>query len=128
MNKLTDVAESSSEATSVESRRNANGQFLPGVSGNPGGRFKDKPITAALAAYIHSPAGREAIQRAIISQVKIAANHPGMATYVRETLEGRLAERLEVSGGLELAARVARARARVRELAESSELDRSQDE
>jgi hypothetical protein len=51
-----------------------------------------------------------------------------MAVYVRETLEGKLVERVEMSGSLELAARVARARQRVRELAQSSELDRIQDE
>jgi hypothetical protein len=51
-----------------------------------------------------------------------------MAVFVRETLEGKLAERVEVSGGLELAARVARARARLKEAAESPEPDPGQDE
>jgi hypothetical protein len=36
-----------------------------------------------------------------------------MATYVRETLEGKLVERVEVQGGLELSARIARARKRL---------------
>ena len=93
-------------------------------SPNPSGRPKRRPITEALEAFVASPEGRKAIQRAVRSQMRVSGKHPGMAVFVRETLEGKLAERVEVSGGLELAARVARARARVKELAESSELDR----
>jgi hypothetical protein len=50
-----------------------------------------------------------------------------MATYLRETLEGRLVERVE-SGGLELAARAARARRRLTQLAERSTDDPPADE
>jgi hypothetical protein len=38
-----------------------------------------------------------------------------MATYVRETLEGKLVERVEVQGGLELSARIRRAKQRLTE-------------
>jgi hypothetical protein len=38
-----------------------------------------------------------------------------MATYVRETLEGKLVERVQIAGGLELAARIARAKKRLDE-------------
>jgi len=84
-------------------------------SPNPSGRPKRRPITEALEAFVASPEGRKAIQRAVRSQMRVSGKHPGMA--VRETLEGKLAERVEVSGGLELAARVARARQRLTQLA-----------
>jgi hypothetical protein len=36
-----------------------------------------------------------------------------MAQYIRETLEGKLTERVEMSGGIQLSARLARARQRL---------------
>jgi hypothetical protein len=102
--------------------------WAKGVSGNPGGRPKRKPVTEALEAFVATPEGVQALVSLSKAVVKVAHRHPSMAVFVRETLEGKLTERLEVSGGLELAARVARARQRVTELAESSELDRAQDE
>ena len=84
------------------------------MCGNRGGRRK-KPITAVLEAYVANKEGRKAILRAARSQVRVSEYQPAMATYVRETLEGKLTERLEVQGGLELAARIARAKKRLAE-------------
>jgi hypothetical protein len=94
-------------------QRNENGHWLRGVSGNPGGRLNKKPITAALQAYINSEEGRKALLRAVRSQVRTSQYQSSMAVYLRETLEGRLTERLEVAGGLELSARIRRARQRL---------------
>jgi hypothetical protein len=85
------------------------------VCGNPGGRPNKKPITAALEAYVASKEGRKAILKAARSQVRVSEYQPAMATYVRETLEGKLVEKVDVSGGLELAARIARAKQRLNE-------------
>jgi hypothetical protein len=98
----------------VAVQRDAGGHWLPGASANPGGRIKPKkPITQALAAYISSEEGQKAILKAARAQVRTSQYQPAMATYVRETLEGRLVERVEMSGGLELSARIARARQRL---------------
>ena len=51
-----------------------------------------------------------------------------MATYVRETLEGKLTERVEVSGGIELAARIARAKKRLTEADNNTEEYKPSDE
>jgi hypothetical protein len=96
-------------------QRNENGHWLPGVSGNPGGRLNKRPITAALQAYISSKEGQKAILKAVRSQVRVSQYQPGMAVYIRETLEGKLVERMEVQGGLELSARIRRARQRLAE-------------
>jgi hypothetical protein len=93
--------------------RDEHGHFLKGHTGNRGGRRK--PITAILSAYVATPEGRKQVLRAAQKQVRVSAYAPAMATYVRETLEGRLTERLEMSGGLELSARIARARKRLAE-------------
>ena len=90
-------------------------------SPNPSGRPKRKPVTEALEAYLATPEGVEALVSLSKAVVKVAHRHPGMAVFVRETLEGKLTERVEVSGGLELAARIARARRRVSELADESD-------
>jgi hypothetical protein len=95
-------------------RRNRFGQFLPGVCGNLSGRRK-KPITAALEAYVASKAGREAVFRAARAQVRTSQYQSSMAQYIRETLEGKLTEHLQVEGGLQLSARIARARKRLAE-------------
>jgi hypothetical protein len=107
--------------------RNENGHWLPGVSGNPGGRLNKKPITAALQAYITSKEGQKAILKAVRSQVRTSEYQPAMATYVRETLEGKLTERAEIAGGLELAARIRRARQRLTE-ADNTEEHTSENE
>jgi hypothetical protein len=93
--------------------RNEHGQWLPGVCGNRDGPRGKKPITAILAAYIATPEGRKQVLRAAQKQVRVSAYQPAMATYIRETLEGKLVDRVEIAGGLELAARVARARKRL---------------
>ena len=103
------------QASEQVPQRNEHGQWLPGVCGNPGGRPNKKPTTAALEAYVASKEGRKAILKAARSQVRVSEYQPAMATYVRETLEGKLTERLEVQGGLELAARIARAKKRLAE-------------
>ena len=91
--------------------RDEHGHFLKGHTGNRGGRRK--PITAILESYVNSPEGREQVFRAVQKQVRVSAYQPAMATYVRETLEGKLTERVEIAGGLELAARIRRARQRL---------------
>ena len=48
-----------------------------------------------------------------------------MAVFVAETLEGKLTEQLEVSEGLELAARIARARERMNRLEFASDNNES---
>ena len=101
-------------------QRNEHGQWMPGVCGNLSGRRK-KPITAVLEAYVASKAGREAILKAARSQVRVSEYQPAMATYVRETLEGKLTERVEIAGGLELAARIARAKKRLTEVDNNTE-------
>ena len=98
----------------VAVQRDAGGHWLPGASANPGGRIKpQKPITEILRGYISTPEGRKAILKAARSQVRVSEYQPAMATYVRETLEGKLTERVEIAGGLELAARIRRARQRL---------------
>ena len=100
----------------VAVQRDAGGHWLPGVSANPGGRIKPKkPITQALAAYISSEEGQKALLKAVRCQVRTSQYQSAMATYVRETLEGKLTERVEIAGGLELAARIRRARQRLAE-------------
>jgi hypothetical protein len=93
--------------------RNQHGQFMPGSHANPLGPKGKKPISAALAAYVSTPEGRQAILKAARSQVRTSHFQPAMATYVRETLEGKLTERVEIAGGLELAARIRRAKQRL---------------
>jgi hypothetical protein len=95
--------------------RNEHGQFMPGSHANLLGPKGKKPITAILEAYVATPEGRKAALHAAQRQVRVSGQHPGMAVYVRETLEGKLTERLEVTGGLELAARIARAKKRLAE-------------
>jgi hypothetical protein len=91
--------------------RDQHGHFVKGHTGNRGGRRK--PITAILSAYVATPEGRKQVLRAAQKQVRVSAYAPAMATYVRETLEGKLTERVEIAGGLELAARIRRARQRL---------------
>ena len=93
-------------------QRNEHGQWMPGVCGNLSGRRK-KPITAVLEAYVASKAGREAVFRAARAQVRTSQYQSSMAQYIRETLEGKLTERVEMSGGVQLSARIARARQRL---------------
>jgi hypothetical protein len=95
--------------------RNEHGQFMPGSCPNPMGPKGKKPITAVLESFIRSPEGVKALFKAARSQVRVSEYQSSMAQYIRETLEGRLTERLEVSGGLELAARIRRARQRLAE-------------
>jgi len=100
----------------VAVQRDAGGHWLPGASANPGGRIKpQKPITEILRGYISTPEGRKAILKAARSQVRTSEYQSSMAQYIRETLEGKLLERVEVAGGLELSARIARARKRLAE-------------
>ena len=95
--------------------RNEHGQFMPGSHANPLGPKCKKPITATLQCYINSEEGQRAILKAARSQVRTSQYQPAMATYVRETLEGKLTERVEIAGRLELAARIRRARQRLTE-------------
>ena len=82
--------------------RNEHGQFMPGSCPNPMGPKGKKPITAVLESFIRSPEGVKALFKAARSQVRVSEYQPAMATYVRETLEGKLTERVEIAGGLEL--------------------------
>ena len=93
--------------------RNEHGQFMPGSCPNPMGPKGKKPITAVLESFIRSPEGVKALFKAARSQVRTSQYQSAMATYVRETLEGKLTERVEIAGGLELAARIRRARQRL---------------
>ena len=61
-------------------------------------------------------------------QLNVSGYQPAMATYVQETLEGKLTERVEVSGGLELAARIARAKKRLTEADNNTEEYKPSDE
>ena len=100
----------------VAVQRDAGGHWLPGASANPGGRIKPKkPITEILRAYISSPEGQKAILKAARSQVRTSEYQSSMAQYIRETLEGKLLQQVEVAGGLELTARIRRARQRLAE-------------
>ena len=101
--------------------RNSHGQFMAGSHANPLGPKGKKPITAALMSYVSTPEGRQAILKAARSQVRMSKYQPAMATYVRETLEGKLTERVEIAGGLELAARIARAKKRLTEVDNNTE-------
>jgi hypothetical protein len=102
-------------ATSQAPKRNQYGQLLPGYTANPSGLSKKQPITAILKALIATKEGQKAALQAARKQLRVSGYAPAMATYVRETLEGRLVERVEMSGGLELSARIARARQRLAE-------------
>jgi hypothetical protein len=82
------------------------------VCGNLSGRRK-KPISSILEALVRTREGQKAVLKAARRQLRVSGYNPAMSTFVRETLEGRLTERVEVSGGLELAARIARARKRL---------------
>ena len=84
-------------------------------SPNPSGRPKRKPVSEALEAFVATPEGVRALVSLSKTVVKVAHRHPGMAVFVRETLEGKLVERVEVQGGLELSARIRRARQRLAE-------------
>jgi hypothetical protein len=93
--------------------RDAHGHFVKGHTGNRGGRRK--PITTILEKYVATPEGRKQVLRAAQQQLRVSGYQPAMATYVRETIEGKLVEHLEMSGGLELSARIARAKKRLAE-------------
>ena len=108
------VQQPSEQASEQAPQRNENGQWLPGECGNRGGRRK-RPITTILQTYINSEEGQKAILKAARSQVRTSEYQSSMAQYIRETLEGKLVERVEVAGGLELSARIARARKRLAE-------------
>jgi hypothetical protein len=95
--------------------RNSHGQFMAGSHANPLGPKCKKPISEILRHYVSSEEGQKAILKAARSQVRTSQYQPAMATYVRETLEGKLTERVEIAGRLELAARIRRARQRLTE-------------
>jgi hypothetical protein len=93
--------------------RNQYGQFMAGSCANPLGPKGKKPITAALQHYINSEEGQRALLKAVRCQVRTSQYQSSMAQYIRETLEGKLTERVEMSGGVQLSARIARARQRL---------------
>ena len=95
-------------------QRNEHGQWLPGVCGNLSGRRK-KPISSILEALVHTKEGQRAVLKAARQQLRVSGYNPAMSTYLRETVEGKLVERVEVQGGLELSARVRRAKQRLAE-------------
>jgi hypothetical protein len=111
----------SSVASYQVPKRNQYGQLLPGYTANPSGLSKKQPITAILKALIATKEGQKAALNAARRQLRASGYAPAMAVYVRETLEGKLVERVEMSGGLELSARIARARQRLAEQNESAQ-------
>lgn len=101
-------------ASEQATARNQLGRWISGTSGNPGGRPKKKWITEALEA--ECAANPQKLKQLSKSVLKVAHKNPSMFVAVRETLEGKLVEHVEHSGSLELAARVARARAAAAEM------------
>jgi hypothetical protein len=71
--------------------------FMPGVSGNPGGRPKKKPITELYQEMLNDGATIEAIRKAILKSIR--GGKTGFVLLVREIadrVEGKVA--LPVSG------------------------------
>jgi hypothetical protein len=90
-------------------------QFKPGVSGNPDGRPKKKPLTEALERLLSKyPAEADTVARAMVRRMK-----KGSVTHFREVadrVEGRVAEVHDVEIKIidELAERVEKARRRAK--------------
>ena len=84
------------------------------MCGNLSGRRK-KPISSILEALVHTKEGQRAVLKAARQQLRVSGYNPAMSTYLRETVEGKLVERVEVQGGLELSARIRRAKQRLAE-------------
>jgi len=108
------VQQAVEQALKQAPQRNEHGQWLPGVCGNLSGRRK-KPISSILEALVHTKEGQRAVLKAARQQLRVSGYNPAMSTYLRETVEGKLVERVEVQGGLELSARIRRAKQRLAE-------------
>lgn len=89
----------SEEPTEQGSIRDEAGRFLPGVSGNPGGRPAAQPITDAIRAELEAmdAEGVRALVRAWIEN----SRRPGQqgaafARLIAERIEGRMPQALQV--------------------------------
>ena len=72
-------------------------RFKPGQSGNPGGRPKKKHVTEALLAAIgDDPVLLAKAARALLK--RMAKGDTNAAVFVRDTVDGKPAQTVQVSG------------------------------
>lgn len=74
--------------------------FQPGVSGNPGGRPKKKPITSAYARAVENPADADKLAKALFD--KACTGDVNAAKELREGIEGKALQAVRVDGELGL--------------------------
>jgi hypothetical protein len=80
---------------SGESGRDANGRFLPGVSGNPSGRPPGVKIADTIRRVLAEKP--EAVEALVESWIALAATDVQFAKMILERNEGRVPDRLDAS-------------------------------
>lgn len=74
--------------------------WMPGQSGNPGGRPKKKPITSAYARAVDNPADADKLAKALFE--KACAGDVNAAKELREGIEGKALQAVRLDGELDL--------------------------
>lgn len=87
--------------------------FPPGVSGNPGGRPKKKPITEMYERIMDDPDAMAALQKSVLSALK--RGNMAMVLQLKEMtdrVEGKVTQPIEADVTVNLADAIAEARKR----------------
>jgi hypothetical protein len=86
-------------------------QWKPGQSGNPSGRPKKKPITEAYEKLLEDPANAAEVAQALLDVIKARSKGTvHAAKEMADRVEGPVTNKLELSGEVSLADRLAKAR------------------
>jgi Family of unknown function (DUF5681) len=81
---------------SKPANRSESGRFVPGVSGNPSGRPKKKPLTEALEEIYSDPKQAMAAAKALAKVVR-KGNYKAFAE-VADRIEGKVVQQVEHTG------------------------------